>query len=66
MEFGVFSKINGRKTKINVPITAEDIQEAIRNLPTKKAPGMDHLRNEMLRPIQHLLTPLLLSLFRLC
>ncbi|KAG1222028.1 hypothetical protein G6F35_005580 [Rhizopus arrhizus] len=52
--------------EIECPITAEDIQEAIRNLPTKKAPGVDHLRNEMLRPIQHLLTPLLLSLFRLC
>ncbi|KAG1225571.1 hypothetical protein G6F63_008289 [Rhizopus arrhizus] len=52
--------------EIECPIIAEDIQEAIRNLPTKKAPGVDHLRNEMLRPIQHPLTPLLLSLFRLC
>ncbi|KAG1290405.1 hypothetical protein G6F66_008674 [Rhizopus arrhizus] len=51
--------------EIECPITAEDIQEAIRNLPTKKAPGVDYLRNEMLRPIQRLLTPLLLSLFRL-
>ncbi|KAG1049344.1 hypothetical protein G6F43_008321 [Rhizopus delemar] len=49
----------------NCPITAEDIQETIRNLPTKKAPGVDHLRNEMLRSIQRLLISLLLSLFRL-
>ncbi|KAG1450577.1 hypothetical protein G6F55_009620 [Rhizopus delemar] len=52
--------------EIECPITAEDIQETIRNLPTKKAPGVDHLRNEILQPIQHLLAPLLLSLFRLC
>jgi hypothetical protein len=52
--------------EIKCPITAEDIQETIRNLPTKKAPGVDHLRNEMLQPIRHLLAPLLLSLFRLC
>jgi hypothetical protein len=52
--------------EIECPITAEDIQEVIRNLPTKKAPGVDHLQNEMLRPIQYLLTPLLLSPFRLC
>jgi hypothetical protein len=52
--------------EIECSITAEDVQETIRSLSTKKAPGVDHLRNEMLRPIQHLLTPLLLSLFRLC
>ncbi|KAG1444787.1 hypothetical protein G6F46_012032 [Rhizopus delemar] len=52
--------------EIECPITAEDIQETIRNLPTKKASGVDHLRNEMLQSIQHLLVPLLLSLFRLC
>ena len=52
--------------EIKCPITAEDIQETIKNLPTKKAPGVDHLLNEMLQPIQYLLAPLLLSLFHLC
>ena len=37
--------------EIECPIIAEDIQETIRNLPTKKATGVDHLRNEMLQPI---------------
>ncbi|CEG83631.1 hypothetical protein RMATCC62417_17514 [Rhizopus microsporus] len=52
--------------EIECLFTADDIQEAVRSLPTKKAPRIDHLPNEMLRPIQHLLTPLLLSLLRLC
>ncbi|KAG1145661.1 hypothetical protein G6F38_005494 [Rhizopus arrhizus] len=52
--------------EIECPITAEDIHEAIRNLPTKKAPGIGHLQNEMLQPIRHLLAPLFLLLFSLC
>ena len=52
--------------EIEYSITAEDIQETIRKLPTKKAPGVDHLQNEMLQPIRHLLAPLFLLLFHLC
>ncbi|KAG1137016.1 hypothetical protein G6F38_011621 [Rhizopus arrhizus] len=50
---------------VECPITADDISSAIRSLPVKKAPGLDHLRIEMLHPIQHLLQPLLLHLFQL-
>lgn len=48
------------------PFDVNLVQNAINNLPIRKAPGIDHLRNEMLRPIQHLLAPVLLELFRLC
>ncbi|KAG1448587.1 hypothetical protein G6F46_009145 [Rhizopus delemar] len=51
---------------LDCPITTDDIVSAIRFLPVKKAPGVDHLRNEMLQPIQHLLTPILLVLFQMC
>ncbi|KAG1155033.1 hypothetical protein G6F37_008901 [Rhizopus arrhizus] len=35
-------------------------------LPPKKAPGPDHLRQEMLAPLQPALAPILLFLFQLC
>ncbi|KAG1135799.1 hypothetical protein G6F37_012515 [Rhizopus arrhizus] len=50
---------------VECPITADDISSAIRSLPVKKVPGVDHLCIEMLHPIQHLLQPLLLHLFQL-
>ncbi|KAG1032852.1 hypothetical protein G6F43_013675 [Rhizopus delemar] len=48
------------------PITLPDILSAIRSLPSNKAPGVDHVKNDMLLPIQHLLAPILLALFQLC
>lgn len=48
------------------PFDTTFIQDTINHMPTKKAPGIDHLRSEMLKPIQHLLAPLLLELFRRC
>ncbi|KAG1147081.1 hypothetical protein G6F37_004298 [Rhizopus arrhizus] len=48
------------------PIALPDILSAIRSLPSNKAPGVDHVKNEMLLPIQHLLAPILLALFQLC
>ena len=48
------------------PIQASDVDNAIRNLPNRKAPGADHLKAEMLKPIRKTLVPLLTSLFRLC
>jgi hypothetical protein len=47
------------------PITLPDILSAIRPLPSNKDPGVDHAKNEMLLPIQHLLAPILLALFQL-
>jgi hypothetical protein len=48
------------------PFDVNLIEDTINHLPIKMAPGVDHLRNEMLRPIQHFLAPVLLELFRLC
>ncbi|KAG0953734.1 hypothetical protein G6F29_001547 [Rhizopus arrhizus] len=48
------------------PFDVDLIRDTINNLPVKKAPGIDHLRSEMLQPIQHLLAPALLVLFGLC
>ncbi|KAG1298434.1 hypothetical protein G6F66_001737 [Rhizopus arrhizus] len=52
--------------ELTCPITLPDIISAIRSLPSNKAPGVDHVKNEMLLPIQHLLAPILLALFQLC
>ncbi|KAG1336194.1 hypothetical protein G6F62_006333 [Rhizopus arrhizus] len=42
-------------------ITIDDVNEAIKSLPRKKAPGVDHLTIEMLAPITEILTPILSS-----
>ncbi|KAG1042623.1 hypothetical protein G6F43_011851 [Rhizopus delemar] len=48
------------------PFTRDDINLAIRSLPVKKAPGIYHLRNEMLQPISNLLALILFHLFHMC
>ncbi|KAJ8652485.1 hypothetical protein O0I10_011883 [Lichtheimia ornata] len=48
------------------PFTQDQIERAIKILPTNKAPGVDHIKSEMLKPITHSLTPILLALFTLC
>jgi hypothetical protein len=48
------------------PILLDDVKDALRQLPPKKAPGPDHLRQEMLAPLQPTLAPILLFLFQLC
>ncbi|CEG63786.1 hypothetical protein RMATCC62417_00873 [Rhizopus microsporus] len=48
------------------PFDINLIQDAINHLPAKMAPGVDHLRIEMIKPIQHLLAPVLLILFQMC
>ncbi|KAG0786380.1 hypothetical protein G6F22_006146 [Rhizopus arrhizus] len=53
-------------SELDCPIIMEDISRAISTLPVKKAPGVDHLRIEMLQPIRHLLAPILLRLFQMC
>ncbi|KAG1510472.1 hypothetical protein G6F53_006656 [Rhizopus delemar] len=47
-------------------ITIDDVNEAIKSLPRKKAPGVDHLTIEMLAPLTEILTPILVYLFQLC
>ncbi|KAG1053718.1 hypothetical protein G6F43_004220 [Rhizopus delemar] len=48
------------------PITLPDIISATQSHPSNKAPVVDHVKNEMLLPIQSPLAPILLTLFRLC
>lgn len=50
----------------NDPFTTEQVTKAIERLPTNKAPGADHIRSEMIKPVTHLVAPLLTSLFNLC
>ncbi|KAI8327091.1 hypothetical protein BD560DRAFT_343195, partial [Blakeslea trispora] len=48
------------------PIMLDLIENTIHSLPPRKAPGVDHLKKEMLFPILDDLLPLLYTLFRLC
>jgi hypothetical protein len=48
------------------PFTLNSVDAAIRRLPNRKAPGADHLRAEMLKPIRVPLSRILLLLFQLC
>ena len=43
-----------------------DIESAIADLPNRKAPGMDHIKAEMLKPVASNFAPLLDKLFTLC
>ncbi|KAG0936724.1 hypothetical protein G6F29_009834 [Rhizopus arrhizus] len=47
-------------------ITIDDVNEAIKSLPQKKAPGVDHLTIEMLAPLTEILTTILVYLYQLC
>ena len=48
------------------PMDADTIQQTIRLLPNRKAPGIDQLKAEMLKPIGKPLAKILDALFRLC
>ncbi|KAG1403327.1 hypothetical protein G6F59_012774 [Rhizopus arrhizus] len=50
----------------NCPFDIDTINTAIKELPQRKAPGVDHFTIEMLSPITDILTPILLYIFRLC
>lgn len=54
------------KTPDDDPFNDALIAKAICEVPARKAPGIDHLRGEMLHPIVESLTPVLTALFRLC
>ena len=53
-------------TFADFPITEETVSASIDRLPRKKAPGTDHLRSEMLKPIVTTIAPVLHKLFYLC
>ena len=48
------------------PIDLDSINEAIKQFPRRKAPGVDHFTIEMLSPLTDMFTPVLLHIFRLC
>ncbi|KAG1470506.1 hypothetical protein G6F56_002649 [Rhizopus delemar] len=48
------------------PFSSNQIHEALKQLPRKKAPGVDHIQTEMLLPLLPTLVPQLLHLFRVC
>ncbi|KAI9004841.1 hypothetical protein CLU79DRAFT_713376, partial [Phycomyces nitens] len=44
----------------------DNVIDDIRHLPRRKAPGIDHVKAEMLKPLVITLGPLLHSFFQLC
>jgi hypothetical protein len=49
-----------------LPFTINTVQQCIKDLPTNKAPGIDHLKAEMFKPIDDILSTILFKLFGLC
>lgn len=50
----------------NIPFDIDDVKHAIKHLPTNKAPSHDHLKAEMLKPINDIISPILHQLFFIC
>ncbi|KAG2192983.1 hypothetical protein INT47_010365 [Mucor saturninus] len=51
---------------IQLPFTINSIDATISSLPNNKAPGHDHIKAEMLKPIIDLISPILHTFFSLC
>ncbi|KAG2214749.1 hypothetical protein INT45_002988, partial [Circinella minor] len=48
------------------PFTIDTIEDALKSVARKKAPGLDHLRAEMFSPIISIIAPTITALFQLC
>ena len=46
--------------------TSDNIRFFIKQLPRRKAPGPDHIKAEMIKPLGDLISPVLIKLFELC
>ena len=49
---------------MNRPITSHEIETVIKNLPTNKSPGPDHLKGELYQTFREDPKPILLKLFQ--
>jgi hypothetical protein len=59
--------LRSNQPRFNCPFTCDLIEDMLlHKLARRKAPGIDHLRREMLTPIRERLVPVLTSLFMLC
>ena len=58
-------RLNQEETEnMNRPITSNEIEMLIKNLPTNKSPGPDGFRGEFYQTFRKELTPVLLKLFQ--
>ena len=48
------------------PFSVDSIKSAIESLPRNKAPGIDHIKSEMIQPLIGILSPIFFYMFQLC